>query len=333
MTKAKTTRHGLISFLAFLSIFLLLGSCSEKSVNVSSDPGMEWEIRAQGVTNNLVDVIWTGEMYIALGEHEIVSSPDGRNWTLRYTYNAGVLQGLFFGEDIYWAVGVNVVLRSEDGLAWSSAQISADLRDVAVSGNLVVAVGDTGDVWVTDDGIIWTESYVSMGCRAISRNLAGDNLDGMFRFATGGSDFFSKGSFDGTLWGAYGWGGFVTYPLASLTTSYGGVDINDLILREDVVWAVGDAGMMSIRGRVYSSGEVTSNSLNGLAWGGETAVAVGDAGTIVVATVDTMHFLWTSVASQNSPTNMPLRAVCFNGLGYLAVGQSGIVISSPPLKK
>ncbi len=319
MTSVKPTKFK-FAFLIVVSIMLPLLSCMEKSVDFSPAPGTVWEIRAEGLAECLEDVVWTGSQYIAVGWNEILTSPNGSDWQLRHNYYAGKLYGVFWGNETGWVVGDSVILRSENGIDWSEMVVTSNLRDVAALGDTVVAVGDTGDVWVTYDGENWTQASAGFGCRAVSSNLAGDDPDAVYRFAAGGENFTSRGTIDGISWSG------------ALTVVAANRWINDIILRGDVVWAVGDASRMSIRGHISSVDELTGRPLRAVAWGGNSAVVVGDIGTIIYATVNEHYFYWYSAVVQSSPTYARLNGVCFNGVGYLAVGHSGIVIGSPPGK-
>jgi hypothetical protein len=183
-------------------------------------------------------------------------------------------------------------------------------------------VGTAGEVWATSDGVNWAETSVGFGCHAVSPNLASDHMDAVYLFVAGGEDFRSQASVDGLGWATP----------ASLTASVTNRYINDVLLVSNFAWAVGDAGVMCIGGRVYPSGELTSRHLRGIAWGDNTAIVVGDVGTIIRADVNQATFHWGAPIIQNSPTRLRLNGVCFNGVGYLAVGESGIVIASPSRK-
>lgn len=91
------------------------------------------------------DVVFGAGTFVAVGASTIYSSPDGVTWTLRRTGTQ--LARVIFANGLFVAVGESgTIVYSSDGITWTTptSVSSVSLRSVAFNGNNFVAVGATG---------------------------------------------------------------------------------------------------------------------------------------------------------------------------------------------
>ncbi len=108
--------------------------------------------------NNFVVVGWNGT---------ILSSPGGTTWTKRKSGSALYLSDITFGKDLFVAVGNKQVLTSSDLNTWTQRVNVFDwervtppsnfLSAVNFGNNIFVVVGWSGRILTSHDGIQWTE--------------------------------------------------------------------------------------------------------------------------------------------------------------------------------
>jgi hypothetical protein len=275
------------------------------------------------VAETLSDVTWSGNLYVAVGGHKIVSSPDGSTWHLRHTFSTGDIRSVCWTGESFVAVGDSVILVSGDGVNWSGAAVNAVLHDVVTSEDVVVAVGDSGAVYMSSDLSSWTVLNNGLNSYAVAANLAGQYPEEP-RFYAGGENFRKVNSSDGITWST---------PYDYLAD----FDICDMALTEHNFVAVGEGGNV-VGGSwdsSYDTNYPTRNDLRSAAAGDESWAVVGDNGEVISGRVGynwwgtSTYIIWTR---QHAITSLDLKGVVWNGSGYLAVGDSGIVIVSPPSK-
>lgn len=137
-------------------------SDSKGGIYTSSD-GKHWTSQYSGEA--LLDVIWTGNRYVAVGsEGAILTSPDGLLWSKQQSGTSEDLYGITYSGDRFVVVGANTtILTSVDGATWETIPtnlISPHMGLLAVTygNNLYIAVGgdpDGGVVLTSSDGVIW----------------------------------------------------------------------------------------------------------------------------------------------------------------------------------
>ena len=125
---------------------------------LSSADGASWSQLAS-TPNLILDACWNGREYLAAGGN-VLSSLDGVNWVARTT--ACCLRGITCGPGRCVAVGNHglangQILASSDGHTWTQAGSLTDqwLLDVASSGSMFVAVGNSGTILKSSDGANW----------------------------------------------------------------------------------------------------------------------------------------------------------------------------------
>lgn len=139
-------------------------------VRVSDDGGQSWELRSSRTSNNLLDIAYGDDGFVAVGESgTIVWSEDGETWATQDSPTTAPLRGISFGDGRYVAVGgrwdsdgariVSATNVSSDEPLWavSSATIQNVLHDVFYGAGAWVAVGTQGALAASADGVGWSE--------------------------------------------------------------------------------------------------------------------------------------------------------------------------------
>ncbi len=246
-------------------------------VIVTSTNGTTWSLASSSpTTDDLFDVTWTGTQFIAVGGMQnasttILTSTDGDIWTTPTTLPSlsqplnAVASASTNTLVAVGPVGQIAMVSGDGGNIWSQVTITTaaswDLDDILWTGSQFVAVGVSGTVRTSPDGLTWTDH--STGTNFIYKSVAYSGT----RYVAVGNSYVST-STNAATWTAQG----VVIP-ADLTS---------------VVWT----GSRFIAVGVYTAGTnvgyITSSS-DGTTWQPVTVptldwlikVALGPAGTVV----------------------------------------------------
>jgi hypothetical protein len=166
---------------------------------LSSSDGVTWTKRSGAEGRFLLDVVWSGAAFVAVGESGIVlTSPDGVTWAEQVSGVSHNLWAVAWTGARLVAVGAyGAVIVSDDGAAWSPATsgTTKGLGGVASSTAATVAVGPGGTVLASADGLSWspvtsqTDDFKSIASSGQ-------------RFAAVGASGAIATSVDGTSWTA-----------------------------------------------------------------------------------------------------------------------------------
>jgi hypothetical protein len=167
------------------SLFVAVGD----DIFTSTD-AVTWTERPPGFSGTLMDVIWTGSQFIAVGGDgrggAVLTSPDGFTWTLEQVPSnivSPILHGVAASSARIVAVGSQslvqgplpakgLMLSSSDGIAWTEVRmpVSATLEKITWAGNQFVAVGMLDNQPVprpvaltSPDGVTWTDHAMNAG--------------------------------------------------------------------------------------------------------------------------------------------------------------------------
>ncbi len=162
--------------------------------SVMTSPDLNnWLVRNSGVMHNLSSIASSGSRFVAVGDSAIgepivISSTDGVTWSVHYLggscgantcaspsmLSKVIWTGTQFiavGQEIIYPGGTTyaLILTSPDGLNWTQRAVQAivlgsgsdsGMTSVAWSGNLLVAVGISGDghpaAWSSTEAEVWT---------------------------------------------------------------------------------------------------------------------------------------------------------------------------------
>lgn len=220
------------------------------------DPGIDWEVVDPGFgsTDYIQEAAYdfVNGLFVAVSANPaIASSPDGRNWTQRacpieFAVYDVAHNGLAAPNSLWVAVGSSSggdpsIASSSDGATWIGRNITAqpDVYNAVIYGatpGLWVAVGNSGLLKTSPDGVNWTERtsgfatsgiynvqygngvYVAVGAAGklrtstdginwtgrtanITGSITGIAYDGSGTWiATGGAGQWSKSTDDGATW-------------------------------------------------------------------------------------------------------------------------------------
>jgi hypothetical protein len=185
----------------------LVGS-SHRIISYSDDKGANWKTVWTGVSASTTSLIrgitWNGTTFVAVGgtlggtAGFVITSPDGVTWTAQAPTTTGDLSAIAWSGSMYVAVGGSasgVIIYSTDAITWTIA-VDTGVRFTGVvwTGAQFVAVGISGRVVTSPDGITWTAQT-----SGIISNIADIGWNGSLLVALVGSTS-SRTSTDGVTW-------------------------------------------------------------------------------------------------------------------------------------
>ncbi|MGD1089962.1 MAG: hypothetical protein ABR955_14745, partial [Verrucomicrobiota bacterium] len=270
------------------------------------------------------DVIWTN-IYEGIGGETgaygngtfvvvpaLSTSPDGFTWTNQQqspappTGPTNNLTSICFSNGVYVVAEADGVVISTNDLAYATVSNSPALSAIIAGSNGFTGVGGGGTIYVSSDGISWTQRN-----SGTASNLYGITSGGGLLVAVG-DDGAIQTSPTGTIWTSRDSGS--SLPLYAATYSNG---LFVVVGQEGTVLTSPDG----INWTVQYSGVLTN--LLSVTYGSAGFAAVGSGGTILIS-ADGIN--WTS---QNSGTAATLESICYGNGYYLAAGDGAVVLTSP----
>jgi len=110
--------------------------------------------------NNIVDMTWNGNLSVQVADlGQIYAGESFFGWLPQVSGTTNTLQAVrFFGSRIVFVGANGTVGYSDDGVNFTASSLNTAnwLVDLAVSSNLVVAVGDNAVIYSSGDGATWT---------------------------------------------------------------------------------------------------------------------------------------------------------------------------------
>lgn len=284
---------------------------------ITSPLGNSWEEFDSDLSFTLNDITWGGmgdnKSYLAVGAAgRITSSRDGRIWVSITTDTINVLHAVTWG-----------------GIWGDYTQgISGDLK--------YVAVGNSSTIITSIDGITWVSVDVgdlpSAELKGICWGMISDTEGYFIAIGSEGTILYSS---DGEVWNVVDWSEHPEFPAGPE------LNLNDIFYADGKYIAVGAVGAVgdvvgSIIVLTFPLGETVPSieiadpdypvlpvALNGITYGNNQYVAVGDAGTILVS-VDGLSW---SVPNPPGTTSDDLNEVTWSYNRFMAVGDNKIVTS------
>ena len=285
-----------------------------------STDGVNWTI-----TNNLPDTNEQGSAgaygngtYVIIAPTNptytlppIFTSTDGLTWTNRQhappspTGPTGNFRSIAFSNGVYAVAVSNSIVRSTNGLVYLTVSNSPALSSVITYSNGFVGVGSSGNIYVSSDGLSWTQRN-----SGTANNLHGITAGGGLLVAVGDNGAIQTSS-TGTIWTSRTSG--TSLPLYGVAYSNGlfvtvGQLGTVLASPDGIAWTGQDSGQLT--------------NLLSVACGSAGFVAVGPGGTILTSP-DGVN--WTK---QNSGTLGTLESISFGNGYYLATGDGAVVLTS-----
>tara|TARA_R110000868_G_scaffold404974_1_gene683848 strand:+ start:669 stop:3095 length:2427 start_codon:yes stop_codon:yes gene_type:complete len=189
-------------------VWVAVGSTTGGGPNplLTSSDGITWTVPATAPAAALAGVVYGNGLWVAIGSgRSAISSDNGATWTnttgisalSSFTAKIAYANGLF--------VGIGSLLgdfaTSSDGITWvaNTPSPATTLTDVVYGNGLFVALGGSGIILTSPDGMTWTQ-YA--GASSASNTWLGLNYgNGTFiAVANTGSDSRAMSSTEGTTW-------------------------------------------------------------------------------------------------------------------------------------
>lgn len=287
---------------------------------LTSTDKVMWEDRNAGVTSSLFAITFGEGKFVAVGSSgKIVSSSTGETWKPRTSQVAESLFGVAYGNSTFVAVGAKgKISTSPDGVTWTARSSgTTDLFGVTYANSLFVAVGQNGRVISSPNGINWTDrtpGYSSYKAECLYGATYGGSV-----FVVVGENGRILTSPDLTTW---------TLRSSGCTNS-----LRAVAHANDVFVVLGSSGKI-----------LTSTAQDGNGWSAKTSgisysllgMVNGETDTLVVvgayATILSSEYSdvapWTSWTIKSSGTYKTLKSIAFGNKTFVAVGESGTVLTS-----
>ena len=272
-------------------------------------------------------VAWSGALLVAVGD-DIFTSTDAVTWTERPAAASGMLMDIIWTGSEFIAVGEGnggAVLTSPDGLSWTPQQVPANinpvLRSVAASSTRIIAVGSQelaqgpvpaeGLMLSSTDGMTWTEVQMPVSAT-------------LYKIIWAGNQFVAVGALDPPAVGAVA----LTSPDGITWTNHtmnAGVNPTDVAWNGSLFVAVGAGGSAtSVDGIIWQQGGAAAVSAPAVAWNGQTFLACGMPSCFTSSDGNT----W--VGPMKLPgANPSVNGLAWGDNKWVAVGSYSLVLTSP----
>jgi photosystem II stability/assembly factor-like uncharacterized protein len=257
-------------------------------VRTTSTNGVDWIPSSSGIIAGLFDILWSGDQFVAVGDHAILLSPDGVSWSFVMDINGPdplYFEGVASSGSTYVAVDSysgRIFRSSDDGASWESKverDYNRSLWEITWSGSVFVAVGAVSYLDPPKDVCLVATSADGSEWSFDTLDIAGELFDVTWTrsqlVAVGGLTLPVDGatiltSPDGLTWTQRPVD--IIDPLLAVWSAHGmiiAVGFDGVILTSDdgIEWVERDSGV--------------SNALYGITSSDERVVVVGTHGTIL----------------------------------------------------
>ena len=130
-----------------------------------SDPLDYWHLRLFGIPIGFSDAAYGNGLFVEVGNH-ISTSPDTRKWTIRNPgspFSLLNINAVTFSNGTFVAVGDSgTILTSADGVTWTtrSSGVTIDIYKITFGNDKFVALDFGGTIITSSDGITWSQSTI-----------------------------------------------------------------------------------------------------------------------------------------------------------------------------
>ena len=295
--------------IVFLTVVLtIINTCFGQSA---------WQWRNPLPCGNAINsVAWSGTRFVATGDKgTVLTSVDGVSWVKTNSGITAHLNGVCYGDGCFLAVGYSgSIIASPDGTVWTKlvSGTSEALYSAVYAGGRYVVVGYRGIVLTSTNGILWSK-------------IKTDTLKQLLSVAYGNNRYVAVGygitctSADGISWSSKPDTSMKLFSVAYGNGRFVAVGNNGLV-------------MYSTDGSVWTPGLGTSSFLyfRGVCFGNDQFVAVigynydiSHSGLRIATSPDGISW-----APHILDTVYQLQSLCYGNNRYIAVGQSGAILSS-----
>ena len=289
---------------------------------VNSTDLSAWTLQTTGPVNGLSDLLWTGDLYVAVGHTLIMTSPDGIAWTQRDQNpgsswpNSDSLYAVAASDSVFVAVGASgALLTSSDGLTWakSGSGVTTMLNDLVWDETQFVTVGSGNTILTSSDGASWTPQTSGSTDDATQLHVVGWN----------GAQFVTAG------WGT---GGNMVIMTSSDAVSWTNQSISapQYATAEDITWDGSQWLMVTTRG-LYTSPDgavLTAQAIAGAE--NEVFTSIAFTGSQYFMAATSSLFLTSADginwSSSNSITG-GIQRMLWDGSKLVSVGYQGSILN------
>lgn len=271
--------------------------------------------------SHLRSITWGGGRYVAVGTAaNIVVSEDGENWTSVVLPTGETFHTVAYGNGRFVAAGYQLVVTSKNGLDWQLGRVpdSDYIQRVTFGGGRFIATGYNAKLYTSKDGMKWTAhpfpgSYPQV-CWGEGRFVAASH-----NWWTGEKQFHFSPN-------ASRWNPSVLRNSIPAGYSYEFVGIKhpgDSFL---TLTRPGGGLLESAHGSTWRwiSEEVSGLLPTDFAGNNGQMVVTLDSPNGYVFTFDGVEW-----RQANTGVNRELKAICWAGGQYVAVGDAGVILTSP----
>lgn len=288
--------------------------------------GWQWTRLVDAAAYNLNDMVFTGELYVAVGQDGIIkTSVDGVHWDIRKSGTVSDLNSIAWNGSNFVVVGDReTVLISEDGINWSATVVAdqnvRNLRAVVWGDNQFLAVNENAWIYASTDGIVWSRIHIESSKFASKLIWTGDQyvMAGTY-YLDGDYLMYILTSVDGQNWTTH------EIPFGDENV----VDLNYfkgnyIITTSWQVLVSDDLENWSIQERGSNLNKILAAEDYCLVFGFEGH------GLVIYRSVDGKRYTRLDVDLEDDVRHINAAAITPEGL--LAVGDQGVVLRSPNLE-
>lgn len=259
----------------------------------------DWQLQTSPTSNTLYGIIWTGEMFVAVGAAgTIITSPDGITWVTRTTGTFALLRSVACTAALTVVVGDGgAVLSSPDNVTWTVQSNGSFFGMVYNTGlSAWFAVGENGQIWTTatpETAATWAPVSSPAGMTKTLRAICRGASNSMVAVGDGGTIISSS---NGTYWVN------CTSPVTE--------DLLGVAYTGGVYVAVGSGNVILKSTDAATWYAYRLSGVRSIAAGGGVYVAVGD-GAMIMRSTDGLQ--WTRAST------MPTYAVQYDNATFRSV--------------
>jgi hypothetical protein len=262
--------------------------------------------------NNIIDMALHGDIVWQAGDRgSVYTSPDLDNWFPRESGTTQSLRAItFMGTNAFISGSSGTIVSGPNPWSLNPASLGTSdwLEGIAASTNRVVAVGDNGAIYTSEDGANWSRiNKFTTWLRSVAYGLG--------NFVCVGETGFLAVSADGENWNK-----------KSLSTTE---NLNRVSFLQGIFWVVGDNGTVLTNDDSMNFQTVDvgfTNALFAVAASTNEVVVVGDSTVLLWNSTNTV---WTSQADASDVTKAPLwpyYSALWDGRLFLLGGRNGMKV-------
>jgi hypothetical protein len=311
------------------------------AIRTSSDNGSSWDNGTSGTTYYFNEVAYGDSIFIAVGQNGRIytSSDNGTTWS-RATWdgNSAHLTGLAYGNNISIAVSSSNVIKSTDnGANWTLKSSAVEVYDMAYGNRAasgeVATCGTITHAGDHDDGT-YTSVALSGGSGSGAQAtviVSGDNVTSV-SITNGGTGLYQIGDVLTIDNATIGGDDNATIRVATVTVTNATCRVATVTVTSTAFIGVGADGSVcySTNASPQNHGEawlcpspiVSNKKLNGITYGNNKFIAVGQSGTVIRSDDGSV---W---ETRTSNTDRDLYSIAFGNDRFVGVGSYTVIVST-----